>query len=244
MLRNQPAGSEATNVGFDLLWATARKPKRGPRPSISIEATIKASIALADAEGLSAVTMNRVAAVLGVTTMALYRYVPDKTALINLMADTVMNDPPQLEGRNWRDDLLQWAWANIFLVRRHPWLFDIISQSAAVGPNWARWLDAGLFAVRDLPLSTSEMMAVLLLVDGHFRASAQVMVGAKATEAWANNFGRMLQRVAGDAAYPTLSDLIITGRFQEPGLDLDDIFTFGLNRIFDGIEAFVSLRSL
>jgi AcrR family transcriptional regulator len=240
--RHHSAETHDKGASFDLLWKAPTPPRRGPKPSFTLDDTIQAGIAIADAEGLGAVTMNRVALKTGVTTMALYRYVPSKSALVDLMADDIMKSPPELCGQHWRADISQWAHANLFLIRRHPWLFDVISTRAAVGPNWARWLDAGLQALTKLPLSASEMLAVLLLVDGHFRASAQVMVGAKATAEWAGNFGKMLHRVTGDERYPTLTDMVITGRFEEPGLDLDGMFQFGLDRILDGVDDFVASR--
>lgn len=242
MARHNSADIHDTGASFDLLWGTPTPPRRGPKPSFTLDDTIQAGIAIADAEGLGAITMNRVAVKTGVTTMALYRHVPGKSALIDLMADDIMKYPPELSGGDWRADISRWAHANLILIRRHPWLFDVMSTRAAVGPNWARWLDAGLQALAGLPLSASEMLAVLMLVDGHFRASAQVMVGAKATAEWASNFGRMLHRVTGDESYPALTDMVITGRFAEPGLDLDGMFQFGLDRLLDGVEAFVEAR--
>lgn len=67
---------------------------RGPKPALTPEAIARAAIAIADAEGLEAVSLQRVAAEFGFTTMALYRYVPSKTALIALMIDNVTDRPP------------------------------------------------------------------------------------------------------------------------------------------------------
>lgn len=85
-------------------------------------------------------------------------------------------------------------------------------------------------------------MAVLLLVDGHFRAAAQILAGAKASQEWADNFGRMLCTVAGDPRYPTLSGMVAAGRFDEPGFDLESMFEFGFERLLDGIEALARTR--
>jgi hypothetical protein len=125
-------------------------------------------------------------------------------------------------------------------VRRHPWLFQIISTRPSVGPNWARWLDAGLECLEGLAFTASEKLAILLLVDGHFRASAQLLVGAKATEEWAQSFGSMLRAAAGNPRYPTLATLMASHAFEGPGLDLEGMFEFGLERILDGIEAAAS----
>ena len=72
---------------MQLLWATAHGPSRGPKPALSLEAVIDAALGIADREGLSALTMARVAQELKVTTMATYRYVPSKEELIDLMIE-------------------------------------------------------------------------------------------------------------------------------------------------------------
>ena len=58
---------------FGLLWGPTERPRRGPKPGLSLEAIVEAAIQIADTEGLVALTMSRVATQLGVTTMALYR---------------------------------------------------------------------------------------------------------------------------------------------------------------------------
>jgi AcrR family transcriptional regulator len=238
-----PIAENSEGAGFDLLWDQGEKPTRGPKREFRLDEIVTTGVAIADRHGLSALTMASVAQRLGVTTMALYRYVPNKGALIDLVADRVMGRPPKPAGASWRVDISAWARANLALVRRHPWFFEIVSTRASVGPNWARWLDAGLQSLAGLPFSASEKMAVLLLVDGHFRAAAQMLVGAKASEEWANNFSRMLHIIVGDPRYPTLAGMVAAGGFDEPGFDLDSMIKFGFERLLDGIEALAETRS-
>src|SRR5689334_21567439 len=72
---------------FELLWHVPMSTKRGTKPQFRLEDTVQAAIKVADASGLTALTMGRIAQQLGVTTMALYRYVPGKEQLIDLMID-------------------------------------------------------------------------------------------------------------------------------------------------------------
>lgn len=231
------------DASFDLLWGKEAAPARGPRPSLRRRDVVMAGVAIADSEGLAGVTMSAVAQRLGLTPMALYRYVPNKDALIDLMADAVMRRPPKLAGRRWRADISAWAYANLAMILRHPWLSEIVRTRVSIGPNWTRWLDSGLGALAPLKFSVSEKMAVLLSVDGHFRAAAQIMIGAKATRAWAENFDRMLDAVAEDARYPALSELVARGAFADAGLDLDGMFQFGLDRLLDGVDALARERA-
>lgn len=243
MTKRMTIAESAEGASFDLLWHEREEPTRGPKPGFRLDEIVKAGIDIADRKGLSALTMASVAQRLGVTTMALYRYVPSKDALVDLAADSVMGRPPKPTESSWRTDISAWARTYLALMRRHRWLFEIISTRASVGPNWARWLDAGLQSLASLPFSASENMAVLLLVDGHIRAAAQMLVSAKASEEWANNFSRLLHTVAGHPRYPTLSAMVTAGRFDEPDFDLESMVEFGFERLLDGIEALAETRS-
>ena len=71
----------------ELLWGQPERPNRGPKPGLSVERIVRVAIEIADAEGLPAVSMQRVASEFGFTTMSLYRYVPGKNELIDLMIE-------------------------------------------------------------------------------------------------------------------------------------------------------------
>src|SRR5512139_2166546 len=80
----------------ELLWRAQERPRPGPKPGLSLDRIVQASIELADAEGLDAISMQRVAGAFGFTTMSLYRYVPGKAELIDLMIDMSLGPPPDL----------------------------------------------------------------------------------------------------------------------------------------------------
>src|SRR6478672_10703967 len=86
------SGTPATGVplppGIALAWGRAERPRRGPKPGLSLERIVAAGIGLAVTDGLGSVSLGRVAAELGASTMALYRYVPAKDDLLTLMVDT------------------------------------------------------------------------------------------------------------------------------------------------------------
>ncbi|NYI07720.1 TetR/AcrR family transcriptional regulator [Allostreptomyces psammosilenae] len=80
-----------------LLWGPRVRPARGPKPTLDLDRIARAGIEIADAEGLAELSMQRVAAQLGVTKMALYRYVPGKAELIALMVDAAIGPYPEPE---------------------------------------------------------------------------------------------------------------------------------------------------
>src|ERR1700729_1512024 len=85
----------APPTALDLLWGTRDRPRRGPRPSLSLDRIVAEAIALADEEGLANLSMQHLAERLGCAKMALYRYVPGKSELVALMVDAALGDPPE-----------------------------------------------------------------------------------------------------------------------------------------------------
>ena len=79
--------------GLDLLWGRRERGKRGPRAGLSADAIVAAAVRVADAEGLEAVSMARVAKELGFTTMSLYRHVSGKDELLQMMWDASAQVP-------------------------------------------------------------------------------------------------------------------------------------------------------
>jgi AcrR family transcriptional regulator len=230
--------SEEPPATFDLLWAPERGVKRGRRPSLSRETLVRAAIELADTEGIAAVTMQRLAALVDSKAMSLYRYVPSKEVLLDLMWDTAFAGPPTLGSGNWRSALTDWAVANFERLEQHHWMIELVGSARSVGPRWTSWLDAGLAAMVALPLNTSEKLAVLMVIDGHLRSSARLRFGVKADPQWAVDFGRMLRLSVADDSYATIGAMVRRGEFDIPGMSIEQMFDFGLDRILDGIEAY------
>ncbi|MFC7761642.1 TetR/AcrR family transcriptional regulator [Catellatospora bangladeshensis] len=124
----------------DFLWAVRAQPTRGPKPALTLDRIAEAAVAVADAEGLAAVSMQRVAADLGFTKMSLYRYLPGKAELVALMVEHAVGAPPELDPADWRTALRDWAHHLLAAYVRHPWALE-----ATVGPrpsartSWAGW---------------------------------------------------------------------------------------------------------
>ena len=107
---------------MELLWGLAPRPTRGPKQGLTLEAVVDAAVALADAEGIDALSMRRVAEALGVGAMSLYTYVPGKAELVDLMLDRVYGE--QLAGiateGGWRARLESRARARLGALRATP----------------------------------------------------------------------------------------------------------------------------
>jgi AcrR family transcriptional regulator len=119
-IEHSGAGDPAKSL--ELLWGLQARPTRGPKPALTVAAVVEAAVRIADTEGLAAMSMRRVADELGVGAMTLYRYVPGKGELLDVMLDSVYAELPlrRIEG-DWRAKLEEVARENRELCLRHPW---------------------------------------------------------------------------------------------------------------------------
>ncbi|MFI7515308.1 TetR/AcrR family transcriptional regulator [Micromonospora echinofusca] len=237
---------------IELAWGLRERPGKGPRRSLTMEQVVAAGIRVAEADGLAAVSMNRVAGELGVGTMSLYRYVSAKTDLLELMADAGYGDPPAPRGpdEGWRPALARWAHANVAAIHRHPWIRQIPIGGPPMGPNGVRWMEQGLAALRGTGLRGVERLSTILLVSGYARYWATLT--ADLTEAAAREqlspdevgarYWQQLERLTRNGPYPAVRELLADAE-DELDEELDAEWWFGLDRILDGVEALISSRT-
>jgi len=232
-----------------LAWGVAANPQRGPKRELSIERIVDAAIAIADEQGLGAVSMSSVASALGFTTMSLYRYVTAKDDLILLMQEAGIGLPSAsiAEAPDWRSGIIRWARETQEHYDAHPWLLDIPILGTPNTPNNLAWMDAALAVLRDTPLTMNERVGALLLVSGQIRFEATVNRGYSISN---QSMGLTPQeRDTADAhiistlvtpeAFPDLYEAIRAGVFDP---DEDNPFSFGLARVLDGLEAYMAGR--
>src|SRR5690349_3227135 len=127
-----------------LLWEDRSRGTRGPKASFTPDEVVRAAMKIADDEGhLGAVTMQAVSAKLGLTTMAVYRYFPNKEAMYDAIIDAGMGLPPKPSSppEPWRDEITRWAHAKRDSLCARPWLAELPFVAAPHGPNWLSWLE-------------------------------------------------------------------------------------------------------
>src|SRR4051794_8780616 len=108
----------------EFLWHGRSRPTRGPKPALTLDRITDAAIAVADAEGLATLSMQRVAAELGYTKMSLYRYLPGRAELIAAMVERGIGPPPGLTAAGWREALTEWAEALLTRFTGHAWALE------------------------------------------------------------------------------------------------------------------------
>ncbi|MDQ3655880.1 MAG: TetR/AcrR family transcriptional regulator [Chloroflexota bacterium] len=229
-----------------LLWKTAERPTRGPKPGLALDQIVAAAIAIADAEGLDALSMRRVASELGVGTMTLYRYVPSKGELLDVMLDTVAGEEPPLNtvDGNLRATLecaARSAWDHF---HRHPWILQVAIARPVLGPHTIRRYEAALQVLSGLGLSYAQSTAALMTIDGFVRGVARSAVEAAQAERvtgitddqWWGERDWFWERFFDPALFPTISRAWQNGEITESSTDPAIVFEFGLARLLDGFD--------
>ncbi|KAE8766021.1 TetR/AcrR family transcriptional regulator [Georgenia thermotolerans] len=239
------AGEVTLPPGTAELWQPAGRPRRGPRPGLSVEAITRAAIDIADGEGLAAVSMARVAKALGVTTMALYRYVASKEALLALMLDAIapLPEEPEDPALPWRVRLETWCRDQLALFVEHPWMGQLVGV-AAVGPNRVGWIERGLRALEDVRVSEGLKTAIVGRLSLHLLTEGQMLVAMRAADAGADSdhpalldFNAMLRAVTNPQDHPAITAALDAGAFSNDGPNDVDDAGLGLTILLDGVEA-------
>ena len=160
----------------DFFWAPRPRPTRGPKAALTLDQIADAAIAIADAEGLAAVSMQRVAAVLGYTKMSLYRYLPGKNELVAAMIERALQTPPTVTGP-WREALTAWATALLEAYAGHPWAIEASTGRRPIGPHEITWMERAL-TVLPPGLTGAERLDAVATIAGHARMIAGQSGGA------------------------------------------------------------------
>ncbi|GEL17116.1 TetR family transcriptional regulator [Pseudonocardia asaccharolytica DSM 44247 = NBRC 16224] len=236
---------------LSLLWRDASAiPRRGPRQGLGIDVVVGAATRLADAEGLAAVTMRRVAQALGVAPMTLYTYVPGKAELLDLMLDAAYAAMPRTDtaGRPWRERVVAIAEENRALFEAHPWAATISTCRPPLGPGQMAKYEHELRALDGLGLSDVDIDAALAHLLGFVRLHARDAADARAAQRdsamddeqwWALN-APLLGRVFDEAVYPTAARVgAAAGAAHGSTWSPDHAWEFGLRTVLDGLAALV-----
>ena len=232
----------------ELLWNGTERGARGPKPGLTLERIVETAIAVADAEGIDAVSMRRVARELGAGTMSLYRHVPGKDELLILMLDRVGAGtvPPVGGDLPWRAALELAARGSYRLYLDHPWLLKVNWTRPVFGPNTMAGFEAILAAIDGIGLTDQERVTLIVAVDslvtGLARsqilyASAAEETGLSDDECWQLQTP-VLERAMASGDYPAMAALS-DDAFDAPW---NETFEFGLHRLLDGTELLVGSR--
>jgi AcrR family transcriptional regulator len=236
-------GTPEGRRAVELLWApTQQSPVRGPKPRTSLSEVVAAGVEIADAEGLAALSMRKVASRLGIGAMSLYTYVPGRSELVELMIDRVYAEhtipEPQLP---WRRRLEAWARETWRIYAEHPWLLDYNMARLPIGPHVLDVSEALYAALHDAGFAGAENVAISNLIQWQLLGAARSMIsdadearhtGVSAEAYWdsrASFWGTYFDW----NRYPNTAAIWEAGGFDDPaGWDFERM----LDRLLTGIE--------
>jgi AcrR family transcriptional regulator len=236
-----------TNRG--VIWERPERASHGPTPSLSREEIAAAAVALADTQGIEAVSMRALAVELGVGATSLYRYVARKDELIQLMVDAVMGDDLLFEVRgDWRQSLRSFAHGLRAMTLRHPWMAVPTAGLRGFGPNTAQRYEQVLGAVDGLGLEIDEMLVMVETLDAYVRGRALDELSEQEAirrsgldqDQWMETQIPYITSLIESGRYPLLTRVVFDARAPHDPDRLEHGFDVGLERVLDGLATMLS----
>jgi DNA-binding transcriptional regulator YhcF (GntR family) len=240
-------------VGTVVAGTSSSRP-RGPARARDAEATltrksiVAVAIAVADKEGLGALSMRRVAVELDVATMSLYRHVRDKDDLLTAMVDAAFGEwqaPSPRSGAGWQELLTEAARELWQIFRRHLWLAPAYSLTRPlVVPSGLAYTERVLAALLDRGLQPTTAFSMHLILFNFVRgfatslemeATAEADTGVTADE-WMDVQKPALEAVLADRELPAFRSVLDSFELHGFNLDLDELFEVGLLYLLNGFE--------
>ncbi|MFA1547098.1 TetR/AcrR family transcriptional regulator [Actinomadura chokoriensis] len=224
------------------IWSIPERQGRGPRPAYSRAQITEAAIRIADADGLDAASMRRIAADLGTGAMSLYRYVPSRDDLLDLMVDSVLlvREIPDRPSGDWRADLTLIAENTREMWLRHPWLAGLHRSRASYGPNRLRLLEFA-FGALDVGIPVDEMLILLDMLNGYVERvvrgeiewTREMRQSGMTPERWMTESGPYVRELLDTGRYPMFERIVKDARL--PHMTPEQQFRYGLNHVLDRI---------
>ena len=170
----------------------------------------------------------------------LYRYVTGKDDLLLLMVDAASEIPTPPADGDWRTRLRTWATYVRAGYQAHPWLTSMPPSATPTTPNRLAILDGALGAMDVLPLPAESKVSIALLLMGYIG-----LFGEAGHETEVDDDMRSaLRELVTLERFPNLADAVQDGIFDEPLASTDRAFFFGLNRLLDGLQAWIDRAGL
>jgi AcrR family transcriptional regulator len=208
------------------------------RVPLTKERIVEAAVALAQREGIEALTMRKLADELGVGAMSLYHYVPNKELLLCRMIDVVFGEielpPPELE---WRAAMRRRALSTREALNRHRWAVGLMESQQTPGPNSARLHDAVLGCLREAGFSIELTIQAYSVLDAYIYGFAlqEKSVPFEDAEGAAAVAEEQVQEYDAFADYPYLAE-VVAGHVAKVGYDFASAFEYGLDLVLDALE--------
>ncbi|MEV6878750.1 TetR/AcrR family transcriptional regulator [Amycolatopsis sp. NPDC051128] len=234
------------------IWMLPERQERsgpGRRPGYSREQITRTAVRIADAEGVEATTMRRIASELATGAMSLYRYVPKRDDLFDLMIDMAMSEIelPDDPSGDWRADLSLVADQTRAAALRHSWLIGLLAGRPTLGPHLLRVHEFALGALDGRGLDIDDITAFVGMLNDYVHSAIRREIGwleeARRSgldpERWKRDYiGPYVRQIVESGAYPLFSRSLLESRTAH--LPPAERFRHGLDRVLDGIGAHIT----
>lgn len=238
-----------------LLWreAVEQPRQRGPRPALDVAKVVEAAIAIADDEGIDALTIRRLTACLNVSTMSVYTYVSGKVELLPLMLDALYGAMSRSRPAttSWRDRLTAIAEDNRMLFASHPWAATVLLSRPPLGPGMMAKYEYELQAFEGLGLNDAEIDSSLTYLLGFVATCARdawiqrqaETESATSDQAWWEANAPLFALAFDPTRYPTAARVgAAAGEALGGAYAAAHAWDFGIARVLDGLEALIERR--
>ena len=219
----------------------SRAERRAP---LTRDRVLRTAVDLADAAGIDALTIRRLAEQLGVEPMSIYYHVPNKEAILDGIVDLVFQEIEQVVGgftvpetdAAWRTTLRTQILAAREVMLRHPWAPGVMDTRAELGLNTARYVDSVVGTLRSGGLSYDLIHHAMHALGSRAYGFSQELGEGEGGDS--DDSGAMEQMAV---HVPHLAEMLSVVRHDDPDSTLgwcDDQFEFefGLDIILDGLE--------
>ncbi len=219
--------------------------KNGPRPGLSRKLVLEAAVALADRDGIQAVSMRKLGRELGVEAMSLYNHVADKSELLDGMVDSVFSEIEDPAGSGeWRQEMKTRAFSTREVLNRHPWAIGLMDSRLTPGPATLQHHDSVIGTLRQAGFTVEMAAHAYSALDSYTYGFVlqEVSMPFERPEETAEVAEDMLAAMPDDE-YPHLHELA-TGHVLKPGYEYADEFEFGLDLVIEGLGRALGSGSL
>jgi len=228
-------------VAVAVVWERPEPSDRPVLAPLSRERIVRAAIQLADADGLDAVSLRKVATALDVGPMRLYGYIASKEELLDLMVDAIHAEI-RPEGDGWREVLRSLAETTRHTVHQHEWLADLLGGRPQLGPNALAIGETVVAALAGVDVDA--IMPVAGAVNAYVIGAVRREIAERRAERttgmdkrrWQAALGPYLERAFATGQLPALATVVRDAAH----LNADQTFRIGLDFLLDGIEASIS----
>ncbi len=206
---------------------------------LSRERVLASAVALADAEGLKALSMRKLAQQVGVEAMSLYNHVKNKDDLLGGIVELVVEeiDVPEIGG-HWKQEMRRRCVSAHEVLMRHPWATMLIVSRANVGPASLRYVDATIGCLREAGFSWAMTDHAWNALDSHtYGFTLQKLNFPFDPDEYAEQAEHYVAEIA-MAPYPHLNAM--AQEVMEGNHDGLNTFEFGLDLLLDGLERMLS----